>query len=109
MTSWTVLLVDAAEQEIRDLPYDLQSRFLHIAAMLKEFGPQGLGMPHVRFLEQKLWEMRMSGRDGIARAIYFVADGRRMVVVRAFVKKSAKTPRREIDLALRRMKEFRDG
>lgn len=51
----------------------------------------------------------MSGRDGIARPIYFVADGRRIIVVRVFVKKSAKTPRREIDLALRRMKEFQDG
>ena len=64
-------------------------------------------MPHVRFLEQKLWEMRMSGRDGIARAIYFVVEGRRLAVVRVFVKKSQKTPRKEIDLALRRMKDFR--
>lgn len=109
MASWTVLTVAAAEQEIRDLPPDLRSRFLHIAEMLEQFGPQKLGMPHVRPLEQKLWEMRMSGRDGIARAIYFVADGRRIIVVRVFVKKSAKTPRREIDLALRRMKEFQDG
>jgi phage-related protein len=73
--------------------------------MLEEFGPQKLGMPHVRFLERGLWEMRMKGRDGIARAIYFPAEDRRLVVVRAFVKKSEKTPRREIDLALRRMKE----
>jgi phage-related protein len=73
MASWTVVVVGAAEQEIRDLPPDLRARFLHIAEMLEEFGPQKIGMPHVRFLEQKLWEMRMSGRDGIARAIYFVA------------------------------------
>lgn len=44
MASWTVLTVAAAEQEIRDLPPDLRSRFLHIAEMLEQFGPQKLGM-----------------------------------------------------------------
>lgn len=109
MASWIILVGAAAEREIGDLSPDLRSRFLHIARMLEEFGPQQLGMPHVRFLEQKLWEIRMSGRDGAARAIYFVVDGRRLIVVRVFVKKSAKTPRGEIALALRRMKDFEDG
>jgi phage-related protein len=47
----------------------------------------------------------MEGRDGISRAIYVTARGRRVVVVRVFVKKTRKTPRREIDLALERAKE----
>ena len=109
MPSWTVEISEAAEREIRDLPPDLQGRFLHISEMLEELGPQRVGMPHVRSLGQKLWEMRMSGRDGIARAIYFVATGRRLVVVRVFLKKSKKTPQREIELASRRMKEVRNG
>jgi len=49
--------------------------------------------------------MRMKGRDGISRAIYVTAKGRRVVVVRVFVKKTEKTPRREIDLALERAAE----
>jgi phage-related protein len=49
--------------------------------------------------------MRMKGRDGISRAIYVTAGGRRVVVVRAFVKKTQKTPQQEIDLALERAKE----
>jgi phage-related protein len=49
--------------------------------------------------------MRMKGKDGISRAIYVTARGRRVVVVRVFVKKTQKTPRREIDLALERAKE----
>ena len=40
----------------------------------------------------KLWELRLTGRDGIARALYVTAIGRRMVVVRAFVKKTQKRP-----------------
>ena len=48
----------------------------------------------------------LTGRDGIARALYVTAMGRRVVVVRAFVKKSRRTPRAEIELALRRAKEI---
>jgi len=49
--------------------------------------------------------MRLSGRDGISRALYVAAAERRVVVVRVFVKKTRRTPRREIELALRRAKE----
>ena len=58
----------------------------------------------VKHLEGSLWEMRMQGKDGISRAIYVTARGRRVVVVRVFVKKTEKTPRQEIDLARERAK-----
>ena len=61
--------------------------------------------PYVKHLAGPLWEMRMRGRDGIARAVYVTATGQRVVVVRVFVKKTQKTPRREIELALKRAKE----
>jgi phage-related protein len=57
-------------------------------------------------LQGKLWEMRLTGRDGIARALYVTASGRRVVVVRAFVKKTQPTPRAEIEIALRRAEEI---
>jgi phage-related protein len=50
--------------------------------------------------------MRFSGRDGIARAIYVTAVGRRVIVVHAFVKKSQTTPKAALDLAERRAKEI---
>jgi phage-related protein len=62
--------------------------------------------PHVKHLEGKLWEMRLTGRDGIARVLYITARGMRVIVVRAFVKKTQATPRSEIDLALRRAKDI---
>jgi len=58
-------------------------------------------------LDGKLWELRMSGRDGIARAIYVTASGRRVVVLRAFAKKSEKTPPRELEIARQRAKEVK--
>jgi phage-related protein len=61
----------------------------------------------VKHLDGKLWELRMGGRDGIARAIYVTASGRRVVVLRVFAKKTEQTPRRELEIARQRAKEVR--
>lgn len=50
----------------------------------------------------------MKGKDGISRALYVTATHRRVVVVRAFIKKTQKTPRREIRLALERAEEVKN-
>jgi phage-related protein len=63
-----------------------------------------LGKPLVDSLGRGLWEVRSSITDGIARVIFYVEDNR-MVLLHGFVKKSRKTPDREIDLALKRKKE----
>ena len=104
--SWRVeILNETVAGEITSIPADMQARFLRLAKRISEAGLEGLGEPHVKHLEGKLWEMRLTGRDGIARALYVTAMGRRVVVVRAFVKKTQKTPRAEIELALRRAEE----
>lgn len=61
--------------------------------------------PHVKHLEGKLWVIRMKGRDGVARAIYVTARGKRVVVVHAFIKKTQKTPRSALEIARTRAKE----
>lgn len=63
--------------------------------------------PHVKHLEGKLWEMRMKGRDGIARAVFVTAIGERVVVVHAFEKKTQRTPLRALAIARQRSKEVR--
>ena len=68
-------------------------------------GLEALGEKYLKHLEGKLWEMRRTGRDGIARALYITAVGKRVVMVRAFVKKTLKAPRGEIEIALRRGEE----
>lgn len=105
MEPWKVAFTPEAEHEFRALPADMQASGLRIARLLESFGPQQVQEPYVKPLEGKLWEMRLSGRDGIARALYFAQVGRRLCVVRVFVKKTKKTPRREIELALRRLAE----
>ena len=85
------------------MPADIRARFLHIAELLQDFGPQRVGLPHIRPLEGKLWEMRMQGRDGIARAIYVAVKGRRLLVLNVFANKTRSTPRNALDIAHKRL------
>lgn len=104
--TWIVeLLDDRVLAELDVLPADMKARFRRIVELIQRYGFDQLREPHVKYLEGSLWEMRMKGKDGISRAIYVTAKGRRVVVLRVFVKKARKTPRREIDLALERAKE----
>jgi phage-related protein len=105
---WLVEFVnDEAFEEVRALPKDLQSKFLRISEMIESAGLETMREPYVKHLEGKLWEIRLSGRDRIARSLYITAVGRRVVVLRSFIKKTEKTPRREIEIALGRAKDVK--
>ena len=104
---WTVeTLNETVDRELGALSADMRARFSRICGLISAVGLERMGAPHVRHLAGPLWEMRMTGRDGISRALYVTAHGRRVVVVRAFVKKTQRTPKREIELALRRAGEM---
>ena len=108
MAQWAVeVLNQTVEAELLALPKDMQARFLRISELLESFGPQHVGMPHVRPLGEKLWEMRLTGSAGIGRALYTAASARRLIVLHAFVKKTQKIPQPAIDAARRRMKEIK--
>lgn len=60
----------------------------------------------MKHLEGKLWELRLKGKSGIARAIYVTVTGKRVVIVKAFLKKTRKTPLKELATARERAKEL---
>jgi len=63
-----------------------------------------IGMPLVRSLGNELWEVRSGLRHGrIARVLFCVAE-EQMVLLHGFLKKTQKTPKQDLDLALKRMK-----
>jgi phage-related protein len=106
--NWKVEALDEiVAAEIAALPKDMRAKFEHISHMIMSFGLERMQEPYVKHLEGPLWEMRLIGRDGIARAFYVTATGKRVVVLRAFRKKTQKTPRSEIELALKRAKEVK--
>ena len=62
--------------------------------------------PLVRHLEGKIWELREESTTNIYRLLYFFFTGKQIVFVHGFQKKKQKTPRREIETAIERMKDF---
>ena len=55
-----------------------------------------------------LFELRLKAAEGIARVFYCTLVGRRIVILHQFVKKTEKTPLRELEVARRRLKEVKD-
>ncbi len=106
--AWTVSILNkTVEGELESLPVDMKASFVRISSLIEEFGLLNVGMPQVRHLQDKLWEMRLKGKDGISRALYVTASGERIVVVRVFIEKTQKTPAKEIRLALERSKKLK--
>lgn len=102
---WTVeTLNETVEKEVEALPEDMRAHLARIALLIEDKGLERVGEPHVKHIEGRLWEMRMKGKSGISRALYVTAVGQRVVILRVFIKKTEKTPRHEIDLALSRAK-----
>ncbi len=103
---WSVETLNAVvDGEIEALPKDLRARLVRVTKLIEAVGFEGLPHDTVKHLEGKLWEIRVKASSGISRAIYVTASGRRVVIVRAFVKKTQKTPQRELEIARARAKE----
>ena len=69
------------------------------------YGPD-LGMPHTRPMGDGLFELRLKAAEGIARVFFCTVVVRQIVMLNQFVKKSEKTPKRELNIARNRMREI---
>jgi phage-related protein len=106
MTKWSVETLDeVVDEELTALPMDMRGRFVRVSQLIEEFGPFNVGMPHIKGLDGKLWEIRVSGRDGIGRGIYVISTGKRVIVLHVFIKKTQKTPERAFLTARKRAKD----
>jgi phage-related protein len=97
---WRVVyLDDVVRREVEALSVDHRARFRRIVELIAAKGLERVHEPYIKHIEDKLWEMRLIGSDGIARIIYVTASGRRIVLLHAFLKKSQKTPARALEIA----------
>src|ERR1700687_3709568 len=104
---WTVeTLNETVDAELADLSEDMQARFVRIAELIESVGLPNVREPHVKHIQGAVSEIRLKGKAGIARALDVTAKMERVIVVRVFVKKTQKTPNREIKLALQRAKDL---
>jgi phage-related protein len=65
---------------------------------MEVFGPD-LGLPHNRTMGEGLFELRLKAAEGITRVFYCTMIGRKIVVLHQFIKKTDKTPLRELETA----------
>mgnify|MGYP001210624820 CR=1 FL=1 len=107
--NWRVSFYNARLQnEILALPAGFVARFLRYAVRMQVYGPD-LGMPHTRAMGGGLFELRLAAAEGIARVFYCTVVGRRIVMLHQFVKKTGKTPPRELEIARKRLKEVKNA
>lgn len=97
---------DAVRLDIDALPHTLRARYAGMTARMVEHGPH-LGEPHTKAFGNGLFELRLTGAEGIARVFFCTLINRRIVMLHSFVKKSEKTPPRERRIAETRLQEVK--
>lgn len=96
------------EQFVLKLAPTLSAKYFRVTDLMLEFG-SNLGMPHTRPMSDGLFELRVKGKEGIARVFYCTLVGQRIVMLHGFVKKTQKTPGKELRIAKRRMAEVKEN
>jgi len=97
---------ESVQEQILDLPDTLAARFIVLTRRMVAIGPN-LGEPHTKAFGDGLFELRLKGAEGIARVFFCTQIGKRIVVLHCFIKKSARTPLRELEVAHSRLKELK--
>lgn len=97
---------EAVAEAIFALPDTLAARYVVLTRRIQAVGPN-LGSPHTEAFGDGLFELRLKGQEGIARVFFCALIGRRVMMLHAFVKKTQKTPTRELEIARKRMKEIK--
>ena len=64
-------------------------------------------MPYTAPMGHGLFEIRAKGKEGIGRSLFCTIKGREIIILHSFVKKSQKTPKKDLDIAIKRMKEVK--
>ena len=97
---------EEVEEQILALPDTLAARYVVLTSRMIA-GGANLGPPHTDSMGDGLFELRLKGAEGIARVFFCTLVGRRIIMLHSFVKKTPKTPKREIKVAQTRMKEIK--
>ncbi|HEX4069411.1 MAG TPA: type II toxin-antitoxin system RelE/ParE family toxin, partial [Candidatus Babeliales bacterium] len=94
---------------LEEWPVGIRAKFSQTSKLIKEVGLESVGMPHIKAFGQGLFEIRVKAVEGIGRALFCIMKGKVIIILHGFIKKTEQTPQKEIDLAIKRMKEIRDN
>jgi phage-related protein len=106
--NWEIIYYnEAVRLWVDSLPVGIRAYYARITGAMLKYGPN-LGMPYTRALGDELFEIRAKGKEGIARIFYCTVLPGKIMILHGFVKKTDKTPRRELATARRRLREVQD-
>jgi len=93
-------------KDVQRLEKSIKANFFAIMDIMLQEGPD-LGLPHTKAMGKGLFEIRAKGQAGIARGFFCIISHNTIVVLHVFTKKTEKTPKKELELAQKRMKEVK--
>ena len=89
---------EPVKEFIDSLASRTQQKFFAVVGMLETLG-KSLPEPHAKPLGNGIYELRLKGQEGYIRILHFFFDDNKIILTNGFIKKSNKTPRKEIELA----------
>ena len=107
MSDWTVEYYETADgkeivlDEVRSFGHKEAARIVRTIGLLEEFG-LSLSGSYIKHIQGEIWELRVTR----FRVPYFTFTGRKLVMLRAFMKKSRATPKSEIAIAESRLDDY---
>lgn len=102
-------ILPQCEKEILEFPEKIREDLADALARLDD--GQKLSLPLSRpmsSIEKSVHELRLKDRSGIYRVIYFIERGDDIYLIHGFKKTSQKTPKKNIDLARKRIKSLKN-
>ena len=105
---WTIeYYSEAVEECVIGMPSGIKASYAAIVRRMEQSGPS-LGMPLVKPMGDGLFEIRAKGLEGQGRVFYCTLQGKTIIILHGFIKKTQTTPKRELDIARRRAKEVKN-
>ena len=108
MTYQLLFFNASVQSDIQDWPTQIFASFVRITEQMEVSGPN-LGLPYTKATGGGLFEIRARGSEGIGRAFFCYMKEQKILVLHGFIKKNQATPRRELRLAIKRMKEVKNA
>lgn len=103
---WDILFYGKVDQELAEMPPKIQARIIRLMELMEKHGAN-LGEPHTKALGDELFEIRAKAKEGIGRGIFCYAQGKKIIILHVFVKKDQKIPKKDLELARKRLKEVK--
>ena len=92
---------DSVLKEIDGFGENDSIKVFKVLELLKTYGHSVLET-HIKHIDGKIWEIKIDRY----RVLYFLYENQHYILIRAFMKKTKKTPKREIELAEKRYADY---